>query len=364
MPPNTFTFTDLKSEVAASKQSGSGKLSAIAQEKGKVWFDLSPSLSTNSPQGKLDWLRQNKDVNKRAARDVELRNQELERRTYESIKAKLEKKSMQYEQLKRGLTGGLSEAQLAEQAVDWDAKAELRYSSDSDDEDESLSAPKYDDDEPEPMVEYTDEWGRQRTVPRSQVPLQFRTLKPKDADLEDECVSYNARSYFPTYDPSVEQLRKAEEMLQEEPLETHYDATNNVRDHGAAFYKLSAGAEDRAREMAELGARRAETQAMRRRAGIPDAKPSSEGMQAEEQAVPTASQKRKHELEERRKKIQAKRQKVSSGVQQESTPGSSTPAGNVDPEDPMTALEGKPKKEDLVAADAFLASLKANIRHE
>ena len=69
-------------------------------------------------QSKSAWLKQNKDVNKRAARDVELRDAELDRRSYESIQAKLAKKTRQYNQLKRGLTGGLSEAQLAEQNVD------------------------------------------------------------------------------------------------------------------------------------------------------------------------------------------------------------------------------------------------------
>lgn len=103
------------------------------------------------------WARPNKGVKGRAARDVEL--EAVSRPTLESARAALERKAKIYEKLKKGKSGGLSDAQYdallvdvsalvgpAESAteirsVQFDAKEGDSYESDTDDEDESLTVP-------------------------------------------------------------------------------------------------------------------------------------------------------------------------------------------------------------------------------
>ena len=62
------------------------------------------------------WALPNKGVQARAARDVE--QEVLDRRTVESTRAVLERKAKIYEKLKKGQSGGLSEAQFDSLLVD------------------------------------------------------------------------------------------------------------------------------------------------------------------------------------------------------------------------------------------------------
>lgn len=107
---------------------------------------------------KTVWTRQNKGVSARAARDVEL--EAISRPTLESARAALERKAKIYDKLKKGKSGGLSEVQYDALLVDvsvprhccspwldsyaasqFDNKEAERYSSDSEDIDESSSVP-------------------------------------------------------------------------------------------------------------------------------------------------------------------------------------------------------------------------------
>ena len=53
-------------------------------------------------------------MNKRAQRDVELRQDDIARTSHEQIMARMEHKSKIYDQMKRGDYSGVSDAQLAE----------------------------------------------------------------------------------------------------------------------------------------------------------------------------------------------------------------------------------------------------------
>lgn len=61
-------------------------------------------------------LRSNKGVDARKVRDIEA--EVKDRREYEHARRKLEEKSKTYEQLRKGRTGGLSDAQLDELLFD------------------------------------------------------------------------------------------------------------------------------------------------------------------------------------------------------------------------------------------------------
>lgn len=62
------------------------------------------------------WARQNKGVNARSARDVEL--EAISKPTLENARAALERKAAIYEKLRKGKTGGLSEKQYDSLLVD------------------------------------------------------------------------------------------------------------------------------------------------------------------------------------------------------------------------------------------------------
>jgi hypothetical protein len=73
-------------------------------------------VPTSRFQKPSKWALPNKGVQGRAARDLE--QEVLDRRTVESTRAVLERKAKIYEKLKKGQSGGLSEAQYDGLLVD------------------------------------------------------------------------------------------------------------------------------------------------------------------------------------------------------------------------------------------------------
>lgn len=97
------------------------------------------------------------------------------------------------------------------------------------------------------------------------------------------------------------------EEAEEDPLNKHYNATNENRAKGAAFYNFSGDAETRQRQMEELLERRTETAQVRREAGVHDG--PQDAPEKEESVLKKAAAKRKRDLEERRAQLDAKRRK-------------------------------------------------------
>ncbi|KAG9010739.1 hypothetical protein FRB94_010016 [Tulasnella sp. JGI-2019a] len=309
---SSASFLDLKSELfkkenefKKAKDSGKGRAEPIVG--GVKRADKKPSV----------WAKKNKGVAERSARDIEL--EEVSQQTVESARAALERKSKIYEKLQKGLHGGINEKQYDALLVDFDKKAEAgeSFESNEDDVDESLTVPEppRDDDAEDPIVEYQDEYGRARTARRSEVPREF-LREPEVEEQEQEydpniiCEgSDNPEGHFPTYEPSAARLEKINADLQEslkDPLQ-HYDASRDNRSKGAGFYQFSADEETRRREMEELKAARNETVEERQAAGadVPDISSQPEG-----KVLSRAGEKRKRDLEERRKLIEAKRKKA------------------------------------------------------
>jgi len=119
-------------------------------------------------------------------------------------------------------------------------------------------------------------------------------------------------SNFPVYEPSAERVAKIMKDAIEDPLETHYDATNENRAKGAAFYQFSADEETRRRQMDELLNLRDETVQKRETAGVEEG--PQEEKESEEKVLSKASTKRKRDLEERRALLDAKRRKTTAAV--------------------------------------------------
>ncbi|KAG5717307.1 hypothetical protein E4T56_gene2411, partial [Termitomyces sp. T112] len=124
------SFLDLKAEIARqeeefAKTKAAGKAKYIIG--GVKRPDKKPTV----------WARQNKGLQARAARDVEL--EAVSKPTLESARAALERKAKIYDKLQKGKTGGLNDRQYDALLVDFDSKPSSgQYESDSDDVDESV----------------------------------------------------------------------------------------------------------------------------------------------------------------------------------------------------------------------------------
>ncbi|KAF7312313.1 hypothetical protein MIND_00244300 [Mycena indigotica] len=340
------SFLDLKAELSKrqgdfARNKAAGKSSYVVG--GVKRPDKKPTV----------WARQNKGVNNRALRDLEL--EAISKPTLESARAALERKAKIYDKLKKGQTGGLSDKQYDALLVDFDSKPSERYESDSDDVDESLTLPTAPEDDP--MVEYEDEFGRLRTARRSEVPRDLAPSENKedyDSD-EDLIIIGNPVGHFPVYQPSAERVAQIEKEHAEEnnPLGVHYDATGENRAKGAGFYQFSADELTRKAQMDELKAARVETEKTRKDTGAMEILPGeSEGMQdASSSSRSRTMEKRKREIEERRKLLDAKRRKVGQDALPVTPP--------VAAPDPFAALESgsSTSKPPKTAADAFLDQL-------
>jgi hypothetical protein len=348
------SFLELRAQVAKQKETLS-KGNATAVVGGKK--DVGKKTSK--------WALPNKGVQGRAARDLE--QERLDRRTVESTRAALERKAKIYEKLKKGQSGGLNEAQFDALLVDFDSKPDDPYESDSDDVDESLTVPVAGEDD-DPVIEYEDEFGRQRTAKRSEVPRHLLPRERGEEGDDDGLVIHNPVNFFPVYEPSSDRVAAIQAAAAEEnnPLNIHYDADREVRAKGAGFYQFSADEETRKKQMEELRQARTETEMTRQELGAVDLKAGEvEGMQDAPNALRSrAIEKRKRELEERRRLVEAKRRKLQTGDKPPAAVATQPPAPSSEPAVAVpTSKPAAPKNPDAApsAADDFLAALELDL---
>ena len=223
-------------------------------------------------------------------------------------KRKMEEKARWYAAMKRGdYVAPTDRAQdLEENAlIDFDRKwaeneergqgNELDTSSD---DDEAGSDEKEDE-----LMEYTDEFGRQRQGTRAQAAREERRRTMLAVDEADR---FTARPTQPAnlifgdtvqaaaFNPGEPVSAKMDELARKRdrsltpPDDVHYDATAEVRTKGVGFYAFAHDRAARSTEMDELERERIETV---------DARRQTEARKA----------KRRTELEERRKRIREKR---------------------------------------------------------
>ncbi|KAI3618141.1 alcohol dehydrogenase [Moniliophthora roreri] len=304
------SFFDLKAELSRKEEEiqrnkAAGKSTAIIG--GVPRPDKKPTI----------WSRQNKGVKGRAARDVEL--EAISKPNLESPRTALERKSRIYDKLKKGKSGGLSEAQYDVLLVDFESKGiDSRWESDSDDVDESTTVPALID-EADEIIEYEDEHGRTRTAPRSEIPLEYLPeirAKMSNENNDEDDVIRNPVNHWVSYTPDDDRRARIEREFSEEnnPMNVHYNPNNEVRDRGAASYNFSRDEETRRAQQEALRASRTETEQAREKSGAVDVRPGEvEGMVENSGTTQSrAMEKRKREIEERRKMVEAKRKKVSS----------------------------------------------------
>jgi len=193
------------------------------------------------------------------------------------------------------------------------------------------------------------------------------------------------QNHFPVYVPDGERVAEIEQAYAEalkDPT-THYDASKENRATAAGYYQFSADEETRARQMEALKRSREETEKAREEAGIVDGEaPISEDVavtstkgkdQIDEAAAGPAPKitgrgidKRKHDLEERRKAIEAKRRKTNGAASGASTNTrtESEPPGTSAAHSTGSHSSNKSAKEvnaNSNAVDDFLAKLEADL---
>ncbi|GAA6055614.1 hypothetical protein JCM3770_006726 [Rhodotorula araucariae] len=266
------------------------------------------------------WARQNKGLAKRQARDQVVYEEDVHTAADpQRVREKLEKKAAIYDKIRKGKSAGLSEAQIDALLVDFDAPTSRRSSRSP----SPSSASASEDDAPapvpsvaDPLVEFTDEFGRARLIPRSEVPrgAPFRDPagdgREQYAPLQDERavhsgegpdpsnVYYGDQHSFPVYAPSPEVLAARAATLAAAaaaPLVDHYSAEGENRTRGAGFYAFSADEAARAAQMEALARERAETERVRA-----DKAREGDRVRAE----------RERERDERKRRIEDKRREV------------------------------------------------------
>ncbi|KAI0710006.1 hypothetical protein C8Q76DRAFT_798774 [Earliella scabrosa] len=322
------------------------------------------------------WMMSNAGVQGRAARDILY--EEENKLDVDARIARLRVKAKAYGKMKKGKSGGYSEEQRKNFLTDFDRMSPDLYESGSDDEDESLTVPErpsgIDDD---PIIEYVDELGRTRTSRRSDVPPEFLPDAVRDDDHKDDSDAiYNVEGWFPTYEPDADRQRAIKEKFAEdENTNTHYDATREVRTKGAAYYQFSPDESTRGQQQKNIAEIHGEARQIREELKAKDER--VEGMQAEESNAASAKSlamaKRKRDLEERRKAVEAKRRKK--GKEDDSANKSASPApmpGSADrtgvppppSSDPFAMLESQNRNTQselgnplLQAADELLAQV-------
>ncbi|WFD32640.1 hypothetical protein MSPP1_003689 [Malassezia sp. CBS 17886] len=177
----------------------------------------------------------------------------------DASRAALERKAQTYAKLARGRHGGISERDRGEVLVDWDAKEDAdveRGAGDGDPADASASAAADD-----PVVEYTDEFGRTREARLSDVPRAYLPMRPEDDDEEYDNAIYGPASEFPVY-------HREEAPRRVSPPPVHFDADWEVRSRGAGFYRFAQDESQRREQQASLAELRSETEI--RRSGTED----------------------------------------------------------------------------------------------
>lgn len=189
--------------------------------------------------------------------------------------------------------------------VDFDRKWAEAQGAGKEADDDTSSDDDGGDSEAEEMVEYEDEFGRQREGTKAEA-ARVERKRNAQAYATEELSSFKARPSRPdnlihgdtiqtaAFNPDepiaaqMEHLARKRDRSMTPPDEVHYDASKEVRSKGVGFYSFSKDSEGRKREMEALERERAETERGRK--------------QREER-----KEAKKKQVEERRKAIAAKR---------------------------------------------------------
>ncbi|KAI0120518.1 hypothetical protein F4776DRAFT_632958 [Hypoxylon sp. NC0597] len=242
----------------------------------------------------------------------EVRGTEEEKQDFARARRKMEEKARLYAAMKRG--DYIAKEGEAAPLVDFDRKWAEKHPTDDPNRYSSSGTDSSDDDNnddgggggSQELVEYKDEFGRTRRIPRAEA-LRLERRRQRSAlgaaELEGmaakptkapERLIFGDVIQAAAFNPEDDTLHRMEDLAARRdkeptpPPDTHFDGGAEIRTKGVGFYQFSREEERRKDEMEALARERENTERVRK--------------EREE-----AREKRRREIEERRKKIGAKR---------------------------------------------------------
>lgn len=253
----------------------------------------------------------NKNTKKRAAADLEDNDRqthktraeigEVDNAALHRSKRRMEEKARLYTAMKRGDYVAPQDGRDERGLVDFDRKWAEREDSDANRSRDDTSSGSDQSETDEEIVDYEDEFGRQRRGTRAQAAREERKKRIQSIAADEE-ERFSARPKMPSnvlygdtvqyaaFNPDGDTTQKMEDLAKKRdrsatpPPTSHYDASAEVRTKGTGFYQFSTDSEGRAREMDALEKERLQTERAK--------------VQREQK-----KQERKRELEERKRQI-------------------------------------------------------------
>lgn len=319
--PTTTAFSSALSSLITSKSPPVTDLSSRPVPKPK---------KTNPTDRNSIFTTHNRLTKKRAAADVDdllapssaLAHEQkhttssttLDDSSWRRTKRKLDEKARLYAALKRGDVEDKSEKYGVDFDRKWAEREEAaRLNGDQGEESEQSDGSDDDgDDDMKEKIEWVDEFGRTRETTRAEMIREQRSaLRQSRAqvDLVEEQArpampsnviygdTIQTAAFAPEEDIAAKMARIAAERDREPtpPKDVHYDARSEVRTKGTGFYQFSGEKEERRAQMKGLDKLRQETE-------------ESRGRKEDEKEAARA--RRAREVEERRKVIREKKEKM------------------------------------------------------
>ena len=276
-----------KSRVKAKEISGSNSLAFSSTLSNLIKTSSSetnkPSAGRTRPQKEDIFRTHNKNVKKRALKDLEDSDftQKHRGRTadekgeddvaWKRTKRRMEEKARLYDALKRGDVEDVND----KYGVDFDRKwAEKQEKGEAASASESESEAS----EAEELVEYVDEFGRTRKGTRAEAAREARRKNTLAADEPDR---FTARPSMPTniifgdtvqsnaFNPDetiAQQMADLAAKRDKEltpPPELHFDGRAEARQRGTGFFHFSKDEEERQEQLARMEKEREETERVR-----------------------------------------------------------------------------------------------------
>lgn len=260
----------------------------------------------------------NKNSRKRAAADLS-EDWEQKHKTVADIggvdgaalqrsKRRMEEKARIYTAMKRGDYIRPEDGRDERSLVDFDRKWAEQEATGRNDEDEAASSDSSYSEKDEELVEYEDEFGRQRKGTKAEASREERRRKIQANAVEEEerlsarpkmpsivirgdTVQYNAFNPDNATTEKMTDLAKKRDRSATPPDEAHYDAKAEVRTKGTGFYSFSKDVEGRRKEMEALEKERLQTE-------------------RERKEKESRKEKKRQEIEDRRRKIAEQRSRV------------------------------------------------------
>jgi Domain of unknown function (DUF4078) len=263
------------------------------------------------------FAQHNKNSKKRAAADIS-EDGEQRHKTEADIggvdaaalhrsRRRMEEKARIYAAMKRGDYIRPEDGRDERSLVDFDRKW-AEHEENGLNDDDAMSSRSDESDADEELVEYEDEFGRQRKGTKAEAAREERRrrIQSNAADEEErfsarpempssvirgDTVQYNAFNPDGVTTGKMADLAKKRDRSATPPEESHYDANAEIRTKGTGFYSFSKDVEGRKKEMEALEKERLQTE-------------------RERKERESRKEQKRQEIEERRKKIAQQRSKV------------------------------------------------------